>query len=96
MENTVITQKLISLIQLLDRFNNPWAGKMKKLLDNYLNLTESTNKQEAAKLIINSMLGGMNSLSDVVLHKNKILVIKENNELNKLLDELYLECKSLQ
>lgn len=37
--------------------------------------------------------GGMGSFSDLVLHKNKKPLIDENNELEKLKDDLYEACK---
>lgn len=39
---------------------------------------------------LKSMFGGMGSFNDLVLHKDCVPLIKENNELSDLKDELYL------
>jgi len=89
-----LVEEVINLLQQNDE--ERWVEVMKNLLQNYIFLTHSKNKREAANLIMKVMLGGMGSLSDVVLHKNGKPLIEENNRLNKVLDELYEECKHVQ
>ena len=89
------------IINLLDRAINllathnqeQWAGFLQNAKKNFVG---SDDKAQAVEPIIKSMLGGMGSLSDVVLHKNGKPLLDENNELYVLLNELYDECKSLQ
>jgi hypothetical protein len=87
---------LIQVIQLLDKYQEDWAKVMRGLFDNYVNLSHSSTKKEAAHLIMRSMLGGAGSLSDIILYKNDVMLTQENDQLDQLLDELYLECKNLQ
>lgn len=94
--NEKIVSLLIQVIRLLEEYENNWAKVMRDLLHNYVHLTHSENKKEAAELIRKSMLGGMGSLSDVVLHKDGIPPIEENDRLDTLLDDLYDECKRMQ
>jgi hypothetical protein len=91
-----IVNLLIPVIQLLARYEKDWSEVMRGLLDNYVNLTYSATKKEAALLIMKSMLGGMGSLSDLILYKDGKMLIEENDQLDDLLDELYVECKNLQ
>lgn len=92
-----IVSLLVEVIHLLMHHQQErWAKVMKDLLNNYANLTHSKTKKEAAELIMKSMLGGMGSLSDVVLYKNGVLLTEENDKLEALLDELYVLCKRKQ
>ena len=86
---------LTQVVHLLNKHQPDWAEVMKNLLNNYVNLTHSSTKKEAAELIMKSMLGGMGSLSDLVLHKEGKPLIEENEQLDTLLDELYDECKKV-
>ena len=54
---------------------------------------ESDDKTNAIKLLKMSFQGGMGSFSDLVLHKNGIPLIEENNELEKLKDKLFDTCE---
>lgn len=93
--NERVVTVLIQVLHLLNQYQLAWATVMKDLLNNYVNLTHSSTKKEAAELIMKSMLGGMGSLSDLVLHKEGAPLIEENEQLDALLDELYDECKKV-
>ena len=84
----VLLQRIINILAEHDR--QEWSIYLTKTLRDYENL--STRKQ-AVNNIMSAMLGGSGSLSDVVLHKNSKPLIKENDELYNLLNELYDECK---
>jgi hypothetical protein len=86
---------LLKVIKLLEKHQLDWAEVMKGLLNNYVNLAYSGTKKEGAELIMESMLGGMGSLSDLVLYKDGKPLIEENEQLDALLDELYDECKKV-
>jgi hypothetical protein len=95
--NEQIIQLLDQAIELLDKNDDrKWAELMRSLRHNYIYLNHSKDRKEAAFLIMKSMLGGMGSLSDVVLHKEGKPLIEENSVLDKVLDELYVECKRIQ
>lgn len=92
--NEKITILLDHIVDLLAKNNqDQWVEFLRNAKKNYI---ESENKSEASKPIIKSMLGGMGSLSDIVLHKDGNPLIDENNELYNLLNDLYDECKKLQ
>lgn len=81
------------IILLSDNNEQEWAKFLRNAL---INFNQSEDKAEAVTPIMKSMLGGMGTLSDVVLHKDKKPLIDENNKLYYLLNELYDECKKLQ
>ena len=92
-EHTDKNDKIIILlkesIKLLSENNQKrWAEGLTSLMRHYI---ESDNKQEAASLI-KKLYGGAGTLNDVVLHKNKRPLIEENNQLERVLNELYEEC----
>ncbi|HEY2567140.1 MAG TPA: hypothetical protein VGH95_05500 [Candidatus Aquirickettsiella sp.] len=92
-EHTDKKDKIILLleesIKLLSKNNQKrWAEGLMCLMRHYI---KSDNKQEAASLI-KKLYGGAGTLNDVVLHKDRKPLIEENNQLEKLLNELYDEC----
>lgn len=96
--NSNSNEKLVELLDqvinlLTENAQDQWAGFLQNAKKNFI---ETDDKNKAIEPIIKSMLGGMGSLSDVVLHKNGKPLIKENNELYNLLNNLYDECKKLK
>jgi hypothetical protein len=45
---------------------------------------------------VKSLFSGMGSFNDLVLHKDSRPLIKENDELDRLKNELYEKCKELR
>lgn len=70
-----------------------WANVLSKILDDY---KQQATKQYAALLFLKTMQGGMGSLLDLVLHKNKKPLIDENNKLDELRHALYEECMKIR
>ncbi len=66
-----------------------WADLMDELRDNYVNLTHSATKQDAANDIRRVMLGGMGSFTDFLLHKDGELLSEENHSLADLRSALF-------
>lgn len=88
-----IIESLKQIIPLLENNDEKqWAGFLRNALFYFIN---SPDKKKGAGPIIKSMVGGMGSLSDVVLHKNGKPLISENDRLYNLTNELYDECKKL-
>ena len=52
------------------------------------------NSSDVCRTVLKSFQGGMGSLNDLVLHKNGIPLIDENNKLDKLKDELFEFCSN--
>lgn len=79
--------------------------KIKPLLENaeenywfqyFENVEEEFGKKNNDEVIQSLRMifkGGMGSFSDLVLHKNGIALVEENNELEKLKDDLYDLCE---
>ena len=65
---------------------NDWANIFEKLDNEVVYDSDIT----IAKIL--SMYGGMGSLNDIVLHKNKQPLIEENNEFDVLSSKLYELC----
>ncbi|MDP1573694.1 MAG: hypothetical protein Q8L78_01990 [Coxiellaceae bacterium] len=87
-------EKIEEIIFLLsENGQETWSDFLKNCL---LNFKKADDKKEAVNPIIRSMLGGMGSLSDVVLYKNGKMLIEENNELYELLNKLYSQCKETE
>lgn len=90
----VVIRLLRNIIRILSENNaKEWAISLEKLLQNYIN---ADNKKEAIVPIMQTMLGGAGSLSDLVLHKDQQPLIEENNKLYELLNQLYSECKTIK
>ena len=91
--NEKIVELLEQIINLLaDNNEEQWAEFLRNALNNFIS---SDGKKEAVVPITKAMLGGAGSLSDVVLHKDRKPLIKENNQLYNLLNGLYDECKKI-
>lgn len=86
----VILKELIDLTTNNDQ--TKWANILKNILHHYL---YDESKTYAATLAIDIMQGGMGSFLDLVLHKNKKVLIAENNKLDKLRYDLFNECKKI-
>ncbi len=76
--------QIILLLELGEE--NYWLKYFKYILTN---LDSKNNQKEAVALLDQAFKGGMGSFSDVVLHKNGIPLIEENNKLEILKDELF-------
>jgi hypothetical protein len=84
-------------IALLEKNDEPrWAKLLKDLLEDYINLTHSKTKKEAVILIKETMLGGMGSLSDLILYKDDKPSSEETDKLKALLDGLFAECELIE
>lgn len=87
----VLLEEIIQLIAGYQNMNR-WIEAVKKLLNNYVNLTYSADKKEAARLIMQSLYRGMGSFSDTFLSRGDEPLIEENDRLIALRHELYKEC----
>lgn len=83
----LITQ-IISLLELDD--DNYWLRYFKYVLKM---LDSENNQKEIIRSLSQIFKGGMGSFSDVVLHKNGIPLIEENNQLDTLKDQLFDACE---
>ncbi len=77
------------LIELFEEQNlEHWAEMYKRILF-YID-----DDLEYAKYKIQSTIGGMGSMDDIVLYRNGDPLIKENNRLDYLRSKLYVFCES--
>jgi len=58
--------------------------------------SQNFNNFEDIKREINGLYGGMGSFSDIVLYKNGVLLIEENNKLHQLKSELFKIVNDLE
>lgn len=79
-------ERLNVLLQSSDR--TIWVDSIPKIIE----LLESD--PDTAKYELLRMLGGMGSLSDLVLYLNGQPLIEESDELDKLRSEIYNACAS--
>lgn len=56
-------------------------------------LDKENDKKEVIRSLSQIFKGGMGSFSDVVLHKDGIPLIRENNQLEALKDQLFDACE---
>lgn len=52
------------------------------------------NEDQVIKKIINIYQGGMGSFNDLVLHKDRKMLMDENEKLEKLRRDLYIACEN--
>ncbi len=84
-----IINKIISLlIYSEEKF---WLSYFQNLKKRSLNEQDDL---ELCRSILRTFQGGMGSLNDLVLHKKGVPLIDENNEFDKLKDELFEFCSS--
>ena len=77
------------LIELFEEQNlEHWSEMYKRILF-YID-----DDLEYAKYKIQSTIGGMGSMDDIVLYRNGDPLIKENNRLDYLRSKLYVFCES--
>lgn len=93
-EQNEVDVLLNELIYLLTANNeNRWLSILNNLRTKY---KDSSNKQEVASMIIQTMQGGMGSISDLVIQKDGKMLVEANDKLDKLLDNLYEACNRIQ
>jgi hypothetical protein len=73
-----------------------WAAYGKDLLDNFVHLTHSKTKKEAVIAIKKALTAGMGGFTDIVLYKDGQVLVEENDEIRKLWELLYEQCKFFQ
>lgn len=83
---------LISQILPLLEFGEEdyWLSYFKYIL---ASLDSDADHKEVIRSLSQIFKGGMGSFSDVVLHKNGIPLINENNQLETLKDQLFDACE---
>ena len=79
------------IIKLLDHGDiNYWQDyfkyQKKRLID------QDETRKEIVRDILQCFQGGMGSFSDLVLHKNEMALIEENNKLDDLKNNLFKLC----
>jgi hypothetical protein len=79
-----IREILLEIIELLEiTGEHGWASNLKRLYaDNYSSRGDWLRK-------IKSLFGGMGSFNDLVLVRNGVICIDENNKLSQLREQLY-------
>lgn len=86
-----VKELIIKIIFLLEIGNEDyWLRYFKYNLER---LDKDDNKQEIVRSLSQIFKGGMGSFSDVVLHKDGIPLIMENNQLDALKDQLFDVCE---
>jgi hypothetical protein len=85
-----IIKSLKNLSDLLMECNEPnWANSI-VVLTNSFEITSREEQKQLAREGLN-FFGGMGSLNDIVLHKNGIPLLEENDKLDTLRNEIYSE-----
>lgn len=83
--------------KLLEENDEPrWAAYGRELLDNFVHLTHSKTKKEAAIAIKRALTGAMGSFGDIVLYKDGKILNEENDEIRELWDLLLIQCELIQ
>jgi len=86
-----IEQVILEIISLLEYGEEDyWLSYFKHMRQQ---LKSSNASYEVIKSLSMIFKGGMGSFSDLVLHKNGIPLIEENNKLDSLKDDLYEYCE---
>ncbi|TAK77389.1 MAG: hypothetical protein EPO11_02740 [Gammaproteobacteria bacterium] len=80
--------KVIPLLKLGNE--NYWLNYFNYVLASFDN---SNNEKEIIRSFSQIFKGGMGSFSDLVLHRNGIPLIEENNQLESLKDQLFDACE---
>lgn len=80
--------KIIPLLEIGQE--DYWLRYFKYILER---IDTANDKKEVIRSLSQIFKGGMGSFSDIVLHKNGVPLIKENNELEILKDELFDACE---
>jgi len=90
-ENELKIKLIIENMILLLGDNNEvkWSMVFNEFLNKY---TNADTRNVAVQEIINIYRGGMGSFTDLVLHKNAKMLIRENDQLAMLKDKLYETC----
>ncbi len=84
-----IIDKIIVLLKYSEE--KFWLSYFQNLREQCLNHQDNN---ELYRSVLKSFQGGMGSLNDLVLHKNGIPLIDENNKFDKLKDELFELCST--
>lgn len=88
-----IEQVILEIIPLLEYSEEEyWLSYFKHMLQQ---LKSSSPSYEAIKSLSMIFKGGMGSFSDLVLHKDGVPLIEENNKLDGLKDDLYEFCEEI-
>lgn len=85
----LITQ-IIPLLEFGEE--NYWLNYFNFILEN---LNNTKDEKEVVRSLSQIFKGGMGSFSDLVLHKNGAPLIKENNQLDSLKDQLFDACEKV-
>ena len=67
--------------------------------DFFKDILEKLNRPHDINKVVNNIMpifGGMGTFNDLILHKNSIPLIKENDQLADLSDQLFLACKEVR
>lgn len=83
----IVLEKMVELLRLGS--SDDWANVIEKC-----NREIGISPTDTARRIL-SMYGGMGSLNDLVLHRNRQPLAKENDELDALRLELYQLCHEI-
>jgi hypothetical protein len=85
-------QKILKNILEILKTNDEhiWYQKINILYQDSFKVTKLYDQEFILR--IESLYGGMGSFDDLVLHKNNIPLIEENNQLELLKNDLYIEC----
>jgi uncharacterized protein YjbI with pentapeptide repeats len=87
---SLIRNKLVTLYQLLATVaEKDWAARILEL-QNKLETASVQGKKQVSREGLN-FFGGMGSLNDIVLHRNGIPLLEENDKLDTLRNEIYSE-----
>jgi hypothetical protein len=82
-----LIEDLIRLLRNNDELS--WADIFRSVL---YKLHNTRDKVEVIREIIGLYKGGMGSFSDLVLHKNKKMLVDENDKLAELKKEIFNKC----
>ncbi|MDF7671072.1 hypothetical protein PT276_07685 [Orbaceae bacterium ESL0721] len=83
-----LIEKIESLLK--DNDEQYWSGAFTFFKERF------PEDPEGTRVKILSVYGGMGSFNDLVLSKNRVPLIKENNQLDALSEELYIKIKTMR
>lgn len=86
-----VINKIIYLLQFSEE--KFWLSYFNHVLEEF---DEGQDEKCLCSLILKVFQGGMGSLNDLVLHKDGKPLIKENNQLDALKDQLFDICMDLK
>ena len=90
--NNTIEGTIDKIIQLLTASGEEYWTDYFTYQKNRL-INQDDSRQEISKDLLKAFKGGMGSFSDLVLHKNSVPLIDENNQLEILKDNLFDLCE---